>query len=351
MSTPDDTLVIGPAWVGDMVMAQALFMLLKRRHPARAIDVVAPGWSQPLLRRMPEVRHAHGLAVEHGQLGLGQRLRLGRQLRGRYGRAIVLPNSFKAALLPWQARIAVRTGFLGEWRWGLLNDIRPLDRHALPRTVDRFLALGMARGEPLPEPLPLPLLAAPRPQALATLRAVTMTGATEAGPWPVAAADRPLMVLCPGAEYGPAKRWPPARFAALAAIVGERGWRVVVCGSAREQALGEQIAAAAGPACRNLAGATTLDQAVDLLSLATCVVSNDSGLMHVAAALGRPVIALFGSSDPHHTPPLGSHTRVVSLGLPCAPCFRRVCPEQHLRCLTGITVEQVLAQWEELNPA
>ncbi len=323
-----------------MVMAQVLFMHLKRHLPERAIDVVAPGWSQPLLNRIPEVRDAFSLDVGHGQLGLAARWRLGRSLRGRYGQAIVLPNSVKAALVPFHARIAQRTGFLGEWRWGLLNDIRPLDKQALPRTVDRFVALGLARGESLPATLPIPLLTASRSGALAT-----------AGRWMADPGDLPQLALCPGAEYGPAKRWPPERFAELAAVLIARGWRVVVCGSAKERALGEQIAAAAGPACLNLAGQTTLDEVVDLLSLATCVVSNDSGLMHVAAALGRPVIALFGSSDPHHTPPLGVDTRVISLGLPCAPCFRRVCPEKHLDCLTGITVERVLAQLDGYPPA
>ncbi|MBF0462434.1 MAG: lipopolysaccharide heptosyltransferase II [Magnetococcales bacterium] len=333
MPPPEDILVIGPAWVGDMVMAQALFLLLKQRHPERAIDVVAPGWSQPLLRRMPEVRDTFCLDVGHGQLGLRQRWHLGQRLRGQYGQAIVLPNSFKSALVPFHADIAVRTGFLGEWRWGLLNDVRHLDKKSLPRTVDRFVALGLTRRESLPATLPLPVLAAPRAQAMAAV-----------GQWLDLREGVPVVVLCPGAEYGPAKRWPADRFAGLATALLARGWRVVVCGSAKERELGAQIATAAGPGCLNLAGQTTLNQVVDLLSLAHCVVSNDSGLMHVAAALGRPVIALFGSSDPHHTPPLGGQTQVITLGLPCAPCFRRECPEKHLRCLTGITVESVLAQ-------
>ena len=331
---PDALLLIGPAWVGDMVMVHPLLQLLKQQDPERAIDVLAPGWSQPLLQRMPEVRRSWCLAVGHGQLGLGRRLRLGRQLRGLYGEAIVLPSSFKAALLPWHARIPRRRGFLGELRWGLLNDIRPLDKRALPRTVDRFVALALAPQAPLPRNFPLPRLSTNRAQAQATL-----------GQWlGESQADKPLLILCPGAEYGAAKRWPPERFAQLAATLTPQGWYVVVCGSAKEAALGEQIVAASGHACINLAGRSSLDEAVDMLSLARCVVSNDSGLMHVAAALGRSVIALFGSSDPQHTPPLGGQCRVVSLGLPCAPCFRRTCPEKHLNCLTGITVAMVLEQ-------
>ncbi|MEO5339204.1 MAG: lipopolysaccharide heptosyltransferase II [Magnetococcus sp. MYC-9] len=322
-------------------MAHPLLRLLKQRQPQRAIDVVAPGWSQPLLQRMPEVRQTWCLEVGHGQLGLGRRWRLGRQLRGRYTQAIILPGSFKSALLPLHAGIHRRTGFLGEWRWGLLNDIRPLDKNALLRTVDRFLALGLAPGEALPTPMPMPTLAVERSQALVTLRqwrTVREDIGQEGG--------EPLLALCPGAEYGPAKRWPAERFAELAGATLARGWGVVVCGSAKEASLGEQIATTAGAGCLNLAGRTSLDEAVQILSLASCVISNDSGLMHVAAALERPLIALFGSSDPHHTPPLGSRSRVISLGLPCAPCFQRICPEQHLNCLRQITTARVLAEME-----
>ena len=333
-----DCLVTGPAWVGDMVMAQPLFKRLKEHHPDRSIDVLAPAWSQPLLRRMPEVRTSFSLPIAHGQLGLGLRRRLGHRLRGCYEQAIVLPNSFKSALTTFHANIAVRTGFLGEWRWGILNDIRPLDKRRLPRTVDRFLALGEAReysqqpASPRPEH-PVPHLTTFRQQALATLK--------EQG---IPAERGPLLVLCPGAEYGPAKRWPWTHFAALATAMIQRGWCVVLCGSPQETELGQQISALAGPLCFNLVGHTTLDEVVDILSLAACVVSNDSGLMHVAAALDRWVIALFGSSDPNHTPPLGNHAQVLTLGLSCAPCFRRRCHKKHLKCLTGITVEQVLEQ-------
>ena len=332
-----DVLVVGPAWVGDMVMAQSLFKWLKLRDPTHNIDVLAPPWSQPLLNRMPEVRHAIVLDVGHGVLGLGVRWRLGRQLRGRYAQAIVLPNSFKSALVPFVAGIAVRTGFLGELRWGLLSDVRPLDKKRLPRTVDRFLALGLPSHKstsPASDDAilcPVPRLSVLPQQAVATLE--------KRG---IALADRPMLVLCPGAEYGPAKCWPADSFAALAKIMVQRGWLVVVCGSPKEVALGNQISSQTGEQCLNLAGKTTLEEVVDILSLATCVVSNDSGLMHVASALDRPVVALFGSSDPTHTPPLGNHTRILSLGLKCAPCFQRICPEQHFNCMNNMTVEQVL---------
>ncbi|MBF0182891.1 MAG: lipopolysaccharide heptosyltransferase II [Magnetococcales bacterium] len=339
MNHSDAILLIGPSWVGDMVMAQPLLMLLKQRQPQRAIDVVAPPWSLPLLQRMAQVRQGVALAVGHGRLDLSARRQLAVALRGRYQQAILLPNSFKSALLPFWANIPRRTGFLGEWRYGLLNDIRPLHKECLPRTVDRFLALGAEVGEPLP-PLPLPQLTAIPQQASTTLRQWLPDGLV-----------RPLLLLCPGAEFGSAKRWPAERFAELARLAEARGWQTLLLGSHKEQTIGAHIAALAGSRCLNLIGHTSLEQAVDLLSLAACVVSNDSGLMHVAAALGRPVVALFGSSDPHHTPPLGKHTRIVTLGLPCAPCFRRHCPMADLPCLGGITAHSVLEQVEKPWPA
>ncbi|MBF0625962.1 MAG: lipopolysaccharide heptosyltransferase II [Magnetococcales bacterium] len=327
-------LVVGPAWVGDMVLADSLFQVLVRQDPRRAIDVLAPPWSLPLLERMPGVRRGIALPVAHGRLGLAVRWRLGRELaRVGYGQALLLPNSFKSALVPFWAGIPRRTGFRGELRWGLLTDIRPLDRQRLPRTVDRFVALGLAPGATLPADLPYPKLRVDPDAARATARRLA-----PAGP-----ADAPLLVLCPGAEYGPAKMWPVAHFATLARRQTARGWRVWIIGSDKDRPAGADIAGPGGPGMQDLTGRTRLGEAVDLLSLATAVVSNDSGLMHVAAALDRPVIALFGSSDPTHTPPLGRRARVLSLNLPCAPCFRRRCPLGHTDCLTTLAPERVLA--------
>lgn len=328
---PPATLVVGPSWVGDMVMAQPLFKLLRLREPETSIDVLAPSWSRPLLSRMPEVRSSLPLDLKHGQLGLLTRFREGRKLVGRYRRAIVLPNSLKAALIPFHARIARRVGFVGEMRWGVLNDVRRLNKSALPRTVDRFLALGLERGDALPSPRPTPSLTAAPEQALARLTQ-----------WGIVHDGRPLLILCPGAEYGPAKRWPARHFAAVGRSLAKEGWQVLLLGSQKEADLCATVADQLGERCHNLAGRTTLEDAVDLLSLAKGVVCNDSGLMHVAAALGRPVVAVFGSSDPDHTPPVGPNAQVVSLKLPCAPCFKRHCPEQHRRCLEEISPDVVL---------
>ena len=153
-----DTLVVGPAWVGDMVMAQSLFKTLKENMPQARIDVVAPAWSAPLLARMPEVRSAHALDAGHGQLRIGARRALGQRLRPlRFARAIVLPRSFKAALVPWFAKIPVRVGYRGEWRYGVLTERRDLDKQRLPTTVSRYIALGLTAGS-VPQRIPFPAL-------------------------------------------------------------------------------------------------------------------------------------------------------------------------------------------------
>ncbi|WP_456377820.1 lipopolysaccharide heptosyltransferase II [Thiolapillus sp.] len=324
-------LVVGPSWVGDMVMAQSLFRTLKQRQPQTAIDVLAPGWSLPLLQRMPEVRAGVEMPLGHGKLALRRRWALGRSLRGRYRQAILLPNSWKSAIVPWAADIPRRTGWRGEMRYGLLNDIRKLDKSLLTMTVQRFVALADAAGSPrIPDILPpqLEVKADAAQQALAALQLRK----------PV---EQPLLALCPGAEFGEAKRWPAGHYAALARQYVDAGWQVWLFGSDKDRLVCDNIAAQAGEGCTNLAGSTSLAQAVDLLSLADAVVSNDSGLMHVAAALERPLVAVYGSSDPGFTPPLNARRQVLSLGLDCSPCFKRECPLGHLRCLRDISINQV----------
>ncbi len=329
-------LVVGPAWVGDMVMAQSLFRHLQARHPEAAIDVLAPAWTFPLLSRMPEVRRPIEMPLGHGQLGLGVRRRLGHALRGEgYHWAICLPITWKSALVPFHAKIPRRTGFLGEQRWFLLNDVRFLKR-APARMVERYLVLGADVGAPLPDPLPYPRLAVDEAAQAAALERLGLVG------------DGPVLALCPGAEYGPAKRWPTERFAALARRWLQRGGRVWVFGGPKDRDLGAAIREAA-PGVRNLAGETRLTEAIDLLALSDAVVSNDSGLMHVAAALGRPLVAVYGSSTPDYTPPLSERARVVSLNLPCSPCFRRECPQGHTRCLVDLEGEAVWAALEDLG--
>ncbi|HKL62080.1 MAG TPA: lipopolysaccharide heptosyltransferase II [Woeseiaceae bacterium] len=340
-------LVVGPSWVGDMVMAQSLFRLLAGRHPGRPLDVLAPGWSLPILARMPEVREAIELSAGHGELRLDERRRLGRVLRRRgYGQAIVLPRSLKAALVPWFARIPRRTGFRGEHRYGLINDMRPFDAAVLDQTVKRFVALGLEPGEALPDELPRPGLRVDGARQASALERLGLEPATH----PVA--------FMPGAEYGPAKCWPLEYYGELAARLGERGHAVWVFGSAKDAGAARAIAKRAKRAKRaksaqvapvvNLCGRTTLEEAIDLLAACRCGVTNDSGLMHVAAAVALPVATLYGSSSPAFTPPLTDRAAVHYLGLECSPCFERECPLGHFRCLREITPERVLASLAEL---
>ncbi len=332
-------LVVGPSWVGDMVMAQSLFKVLRQRQPDRAIDVLAPGWSLPLLARMPEVEHGIEMPLGHGELGLGKRWRLGRELRASgYAQAILLPNSLKSALAPFWAGIPRRTGWLGEQRHGLLNDIRRLDKQRLTMTVQRFVALANdTADDPLPE---IP------PPALRIDPAETDAARAEFG----IDAERPLLALCPGAEYGEAKRWPEAHYAALARDYLARGWQVALFGSLKDRLVSAAIASAA-PGCIDLAGHTSLARAIDLLAASDAVVSNDSGLMHVAAALQRPLVAVYGSSDPAFTPPLNAEHRIAALGLDCSPCFQRECPLGHLDCLNKLPVARVADLLRELLAA
>lgn len=335
-NNPRPILVVGPAWVGDMIMAQSLFITLKKKEPQAAIDVIAPPWSLPLLARMPEVRRAIPLAVAHGELALGKRFKLGWSLRGQgYGQAIVLPRTLKSALPPLVAAIPRRTGYLGEFRHGLLNDIRPQSEE-LYRTVDRYLNLGLEPGEAPPQPTPEPRLSISRKSRDDAAVALNLHPETA-----------PVLALCPGAEYGPAKQWPTEHFTQLAQNRIAAGWQVWILGSERDQPVAAAITAGA-PKAVNLAGRTTLAQAVDLLSSAGAAVSNDSGLMHVAAAVGVPVVALYGSSDPNYTPPLSGKAKFISLGLPCSPCFKKQCPLGHLNCLRQISPQQVVSTLEEI---
>lgn len=303
-------LVIGPSWVGDMMMSQSLYRTLKAEHPDAVIDVMAPAWCRPLLSRMPEVNQALAMPLGHGALEIGERRRLGKSLRGsHYDRAYVLPNSFKSALVPFFAGIKRRVGWRGEMRYGLLNDLRKLDKAAFPLMVERYVALGYDRpvssAKQLPQPLLWPQLQVEDQEKIETAAQFQLS------------ADRPIVGFCPGAEFGPAKRWPHYHYAALAQQLIAEGYQVVLFGSAKDRPTGEEILAAlpeeARSHCRNLSGDTSLEQAVILLAHCRAVVSNDSGLMHIAAALNRPLVALYGPSSPDFTPPLARQARVIRL--------------------------------------
>ncbi len=331
MGTDDKLLIVGPAWIGDMVMAQSLYKLLQSRNPRARIDVIAPPWSKPILDRMPEVNRAVELDVVHGRIALRARRKLGRRLRDRgYRQAIVLPRSLKAALVPFFASVPVRTGYRGEWRFALINDRRRFDPGRLDQTVKRFIALGMGRDEDELPPPPQPSLRTDGENLSAAIERLGLT--------PTSA----TVAFMPGAEYGPAKRWPAGRFGALAGRLAGAGAQVWILGSERERKLGEAVRRAADcDGVINLCGRTTLADAVDLLGAASVAVTNDSGLMHVAAAVDTHVVGLYGSTSPRFTPPLTHRADILYRNLACSPCFRRQCPLGHLNCMMEFSVDDV----------
>lgn len=332
--TPQKILVFGPSWVGDMMMAQTLFKYLKQQNPNVVIDVLAPAWSRALLERMPEVNQTHVFPFGHGELALWKRYQFGKSLRvHRYDRAIVLPNTLKSALVIYAAGIPRRTGWHGEWPrgWLFLNDARKLDKEKLPQMIQRFAALAQPADMPLPAVLPKPQL---------TVTAVAVEAALQK--YQLTTSSAPILMLAPGAEFGPSKRWPAKYFAEVAQAKLAQGWQVWMFGSPNDMAIADEIQQQLQGRAVNLIGKTNLAEAVDLLSLATAVVSNDSGLMHIAAALGRPLVAIYGSTSPRFTPPLSDKVTILSLQLECSPCFQRECPLGHWKCMLDLKPEKVL---------
>lgn len=342
-----------------MVMADTLVQLLVQQASAQGsvapeIHLLAPPATAPLGERMAGVHQTHVFDLAHGELGLRKRRAFARTLREEaFDQALVLPNSLKSALVPWWAKIDQRTGWTGESRVVLLNDRRTLDKDRYPLMIERFMALALPSGADLPKPYPQPRLTVDDAQAQRLLDKHTLT------------TQRPVLALCPGAEFGPAKRWPEQHFAAVAADAVRAGYDVWLFGSPKDQPvaaallaalaeLGEvsageqsadrlQLSSADGQIAQvvSLAGQTRLLEAVDLLAQAQAVVCNDSGLMHVAAALGVRVVAVYGSTSPAFTPPLSETAQVLRESLPCSPCFERNCPLQHMNCLNQLQPARV----------
>ncbi|HYD97588.1 MAG TPA: lipopolysaccharide heptosyltransferase II [Noviherbaspirillum sp.] len=334
------TLVISPNWIGDAVMAQPLLRLLHERHPERPIDVLAPGWVAPVWRAMREVDTVLEAPFRHGALQLRERRAYAKMLRERgYADAYVLPNTLKFALIPWLAGIPRRVGYKGEMRYGLLNVIHHDNRDAPRPMVSFYAALANPPAREVPPPSALP-----RP-ALAVSEDTMAEAVARAG----LHMKRPLVLFAPGAEFGSAKRWPTSHFAALAKLIEqERGnVQIALLGSPKDKPVCDEIVALV-PQVRNLAGATRLDEAVALIARADAVVSNDSGLLHVASALNRPIAAIYGPTDPNHAPPFSDAAASIYLALECAPCKQRECPLGHHRCMNDIKPAMV---WEPLKTA
>lgn len=331
-----NTLVIAPNWIGDCLMAQPLFRLLKQQ--GHTLTLLAPPWVAPIFRLMPEVSAVIEAPLAHGKLQLRARWQLARQLRGQFEYAYVLPNSLKSALIPWLAGITQRIGYLGEHRSLLLNQTRP-NPAKTERTpmLQHYAALAVAQ-HATPPHLPNPTLQVSPQQRQKARQTLQLT------------ADVRLIGFCPGAEYGPAKRWPAVHFAHLADLIATHNpdVHIILLGSLKDKTIADEICALAHTKMHNLCGMTSLEHACALLASCTAVVSNDSGLMHITAALQRPQVALFGSSDPRHTPPHSPHAKVEWLALECSPCFKRVCPLGHFRCLNDLAPERVWSTLSEL---
>jgi heptosyltransferase-2 len=335
-AAPDSPiLIVGPSWVGDMVMASSLVAELRQRWPNRPIDMLAPPSALPIATLIEGVREAISSDFGHGELGLTGRWKLGRSLRSRrYGTAIILPRAFKAAVAPFAAGIPERIGYAAEGRSILLSTPRRDSERKTARTIDRFVALG--RDGVVSSPSPRPLL---NPPAVSAQSIEQKLGLPK---------HRHVVALAPGAEYGPAKRWPAEKFAALAALASASGYGVRLFGGPKDRDITAEIAAKAGVPVEDLAGRTSLIEAAALLAAADIVVSNDSGLMHVAGALDRPLVVLYGSSSEKMTPPTAPRAEIVSLDLSCRPCFQRTCPLGTLACLEGIEPAVVFAAMRRL---
>ncbi|MBO68192.1 MAG: lipopolysaccharide heptosyltransferase II [Acidiferrobacteraceae bacterium] len=335
-----NVLVVGPSWIGDMVMAQSLFQTLLQKQDSLQLSVMAPSWSSPLLYRMPQVSSVIPTGFEHGQLSLYKRWDLAQTLRERkFDQAIILPRSIKAALVPFLAGIPQRTGYLGEKRYGLLNDVHPLDTTQLPLTVQKFVQLGRTKGDYTCKNYPTPRLRINRDAVKGILDNLG-----------IEQTDQPVLAICPGAEFGPSKRWPAAYFAQVAQHQALKGWQVWLLGSEKDSAITAEI----HNGTRNinlfdLAGQTTLEEVIDLLSATDCVISNDSGLMHLAAAVNTKVIAIYGSTSPRINPPLSTKATILWEELACSPCQERHCPLGHTNCLERLSAEQVIAELESFQ--
>lgn len=335
MGTYAKKLIMGPSWIGDMIMAQSLYKLLVSRNSEIEIHVVAPPWSISVLERMPEVAKAFELPVVHGELGLSKRWALGRSLRREgYQQAIVLPRSLKPSLIPFFASIPIRTGFSYKWRdrIGLINDRRLRDPVYLHQTVKKYVFLGLDPEEGQLPSIPNPQLDVDGSNLRAIIERLGLNLEME------------TVALMPGAEHGMAKRWPGEHYAELASRLAGVGLQVWILGSEKERGLGDVVSRSANhPNVKNLCGKTSLTDAIDLLSVVRVAVTNDSGLMHVAAAVKTHVVGIYGSSSPDFTPPLTDKKDVFHLGLECSPCYSMECPLSHFRCMKEILVDEIFS--------
>jgi heptosyltransferase-2 len=339
-------LVVAPSWVGDAILTEPLVAAL-RRDGFATIDVLAPAWCAPVYARMRGVCNVSSAPFAHGEFAWRKRRALGRELaKRRYTHAYVLPNTWKSALVPYFAGIPKRIGYVGEMRHGVLTDARKNARNREFLLVARYAALAAPSSANVASIADIEALAPRLVPDLANrdaaMRVMHLTR------------ERPVAILCPGAEFGPAKRWPAEHFAALAARLIDDGHAIWIVGSPNDRPAADAVLQALGTHnahVTDLTGHTDLGTAIDLMSAASVVVSNDSGLMHAAAAVGEPLVALFGSSSVKYTPPLSRNARIAKIDIACSPCFKRECPLGHFRCMRDLTPELVYNRARTLDAA
>lgn len=324
-------LIVAPAWLGDMVMGHSLIQVLKNQHPNAEFAILAPKSTLTVTELMPEIGQRFVLEDGHGEFSLKRRWQLAREIRKeRFDAAYVLPNTLKSAIIPFLAGIPRRVGWKGEGRYFLLNDLRHGVK-TLPLMVERYVALGDPPGQfKAGDAFPCPRLVVPEALREQVIEKFQLR--------------RPgkILTLSPGAAFGPAKKWPAEYFAAVATAMIDEGIQVWIIGAKNEVDAGNEIIAIE-PRVRNFVGETSLLEMAALLSLSDQVLTNDSGPMHIAASLDKPVIAIFGSSSPGFTPPLGDKICILEKNdLSCRPCFQRTCRFGHYACLREIRPDQVL---------
>ena len=330
-------LIIAPSWIGDAVMMHSLLRYLHKQKRIELHVLASPLIASIVEGYMPEVSKVIRFTCAHGELGLKKRYRLGKMLKKQsYDQAIILPNSFKSALIPWFAKIPKRTGWRGEWRYGLLNNLRVLDKNKYPLAASRYLALGFSKCQDIPTHHFWPKFLVNPDEVKACVTRFNINP------------QKTIIALCPGAAYGTAKQWPAEYFAHLTVELDKRGYLVIILGSNDAKDAAKRMMQLHQSNALNLVNKTILSEVVNILSLASVVVTNDSGLMHIAAALDRHIIAIYGSSSPKYTPPLSERATILVRQLDCQPCFKRICPLKHLACLRGIKPKAVLAAIEEL---
>ena len=297
-------LIVGPSWVGDAVMAQSLYKIIKDSNPQSKIDVLSPEWSLGILNRMDELDDLICSPFDHGDLRIKDRIRFGYSLRDRsYDQAIVLTNSLKSSFIPFTANIPKRTGWLGEMRYGFINDIRKVNKNKHKLMVEKFSCLSI---NPLVDnnyEIPWPSLRVDLINLSKLLKKYSFEQSHES------------IAICPGAEFGPSKRWPANYYAEVIRHYLSKNWQVFILGSKNDlpvaKAIEDQVPSENKALLFNFTGQTSIEDAVDILSTCDLVLTNDSGLMHVAAAVNVKLLALYGPTSPKFTPPLSKKAKVI----------------------------------------